>query len=214
MSPLPVGKNHDPRSLLAQHTCDPEPVLPGIFHPAIGNIQGMAKADLQNARRLGGFAGAILSCAACSHLALGKIENSCAPPVLCHLEQRPAAGLFDVVTMGRDGKNVEGRGPQHARGSRVGVKGSAHSISPDSRVTFSLTINRCGAISRMCSRTSAACSSVSIKVSRRGNLPPASTRLEVLMRPCPVKPATVCNTVAPATSRSRRYFSISRCNGR
>src|SRR5262249_36227650 len=160
-------------------------------------------SDLQNACRIGGFAGAILGGAACSHLALGEVENSCPPAALRHLEQRSPARLFDVVTMGRNGQNVERRGPQHARGSRVCVEGRDHSISPDSRVTFSLTINRCGAISRMCSRISVACSSVSMKVSSRGNFPPASTRLEVLMRPCPVKPATVCSTVAPATSCSR-----------
>src|SRR5262249_8785585 len=214
MAPLPVRKNYHPRSLLAQYTRDPEPVLPGIFHAAIGNLQGMAKAGLQNCCRIGGFPGAILGGAACSHLALGEIENSCAPAALRQLEQRSPARLFDVVAMGRNGQNVQWRGPQHARVSRVGVERRAHSISPDSRVTFSLTINRCGAISRMCSKTSVACSSVSMKVRSSGNLPPASTSVEVLMRPCPVKPATVCNTVAPATSRSRRYFSISKCRGR
>src|SRR5262249_24524105 len=137
-----------------------------------------------------GLSGPVFRGAACSHFALRQVEDTGPLPELGHLEQSAAASLLHVVTVSCNRQNVQGW--------------LAQSISPDSTVTLSLMIRRCAAISLICGSTRLTCSSVSMKVSTSGNLPPASTRLDVLTRLRPVNPATACRTVAPATCCSCR----------
>src|SRR5215471_1305802 len=200
MAAFPIGKNHHPRTLFADHAGDFQAILPGVFHAAIGNVQGLPESNLEDPGGVGGFTRAVFGGAARPHFALREVEDPGAQSALRHLEQSAAAGLLHVIAMSGNGQDIQ--------------SGSAHSSSPVSTVTFSLTISRCAAISLMCGSTRSTCSSMSMKVTTSGNLPPASTSVEGLTRPCPVKPATACNTVAPATSCSRRYLSISRCRGR
>ena len=55
---------------------------------------------------LGGFALAVLCCAARPHLAASEVEDRGTAPERGHLEQRAAAGLLGVVAMGGDGEDV------------------------------------------------------------------------------------------------------------
>ena len=53
-----------------------------------------------------GLARAVFGGSACAHLSLREVEDSGAMSEGGHLEQRAAAGLLDVVTMGCDSENV------------------------------------------------------------------------------------------------------------
>src|SRR5207248_492741 len=55
---------------------DHQPILPGVLYAAIGNIERAAPRNAQDARSFGGFAGAIGSRTARSHLATREIEDS------------------------------------------------------------------------------------------------------------------------------------------
>src|SRR5205807_9279969 len=107
MAALPVGKNDNSWALFAYHPCDLHPVLPGIFHAAIGNIESLPEAGLQNPRSFIGFAGSILDRAAGAHFPLRQVEDSGAVSLLRHLEQSAAAGLLNVVAVGGNSKNVQ-----------------------------------------------------------------------------------------------------------
>src|SRR5262245_44277834 len=200
MAALPVGKDHHPRTLFADDARNFEPVLPSVFDAAVGNVQGMAVTRLEKLGGISSFAGAVFGGAARAHFPLRQVEDPSTQAALGHLEQSSAARLLHIIAVSGNGQDIQSR--------------NAHSSSPVSRVTFSLTMRRCAAISLICGSTRSTCSSVSMKVTTSGNLPPASTSVAVFTRPCPVKPATACNTVAPATSCSRRYLSISRWRGR
>src|SRR5262249_38721378 len=104
-----------------------------------------------------------------THLATSQIENARAIPVLCHLQQRAAAGLLHVVAMGGDGQDIQSA----LRGRH---RGRIQSRFPCSRTTFSRTIRRWEAISFKVGSTRFTCSSVSTKIRTTGSLPPASTR--------------------------------------
>src|SRR5450631_834789 len=108
MAPLPVGKNQDPRTLLAEYAGDLQAILPGIFDAAVGEIERMAPGNFQDARRVRRFAGTVFGGAARPHLALREVEDSGAVSALGHLEQSSAAGLFYVVAVRGQGENVEG----------------------------------------------------------------------------------------------------------
>src|SRR5437764_7792212 len=107
MAALPIGKDHDSWPLLAYDSRDLQPVLPGVFHAAIRNIERLPKADLQDLGGFGGFAGPVFGGAAGAHLSLGEVEDSGAVPLLRHLEQGAAAGLLYVITMRGNRQNVQ-----------------------------------------------------------------------------------------------------------
>jgi hypothetical protein len=112
MTPLPVGKDDDSRPRLANHTCNLQSVLPGVLDAAIWYVERLPPLDTQDFRGLGRLPRTIFGSPACTHLALRQVENPGATSVLCHLEQRPAAGLLNVVTMRGNGQDVErGRRP-------------------------------------------------------------------------------------------------------
>src|SRR6185437_13091087 len=194
MAAFPVGKYDHSGALLANYARHLQAVLPGILHPAIRNIQSLAPGNLQDASRLDRLRRTLLGAAAGAHFALGQIEDPGGPSALRHLEQGAAAGLLHVITVGGNGQNVEGGAAHGKRQSRL----------PCSMTTFSRTIKRCAAISRSLGKTRFTCSSASMKVITTGSLPPASTRCVVCSRCRPVKPATACSAVAPATFSWRR----------
>ncbi len=75
MPSLPVGQNHHPRPQLAQFTNDLDAVLPGVFHPAVWDIEGPAPVDAQDAGRLLSFPTPVLCGTAGAGLALGQVED-------------------------------------------------------------------------------------------------------------------------------------------
>jgi len=54
-------------------------------------------------------AGELLGGAARSHFSLGKIEDPSPLTELGHFQQRSAAGLLHIVTMGGNGQDVQGK---------------------------------------------------------------------------------------------------------
>ncbi len=107
MASLPVGKNHHAGPLLAQHARYLQAVLPGVFNPAIGDVQRTTPCDVQDACRFGGLTCAVIGCAAGAHLSARKIENPSAMPQLRHLQQRAAAGLLGIVAVSGNRENVQ-----------------------------------------------------------------------------------------------------------
>ena len=83
------------------------PVLEGVLHPAIGNIERPAPSNAQNLARVFGFTRAVFHGAARSHLTAREIEDGGGAAHLRHLQQRAAAGLLHIVAVRGDGKNVD-----------------------------------------------------------------------------------------------------------
>src|SRR6266849_3332436 len=167
MATLPIGKDQNSGTLLANHACDLQPVFPGVLHASVRNIQRIAEACLQDTGSIRSFASAIVRAASGAHFAVGKIKDSGEKTALSHFEQRAAAGLLHVITMSGQSEDVQ--------------RWSAQSASP-SMVTFSRTIRRWPAISLIVGNNFCTCSSESMNVSTRGSLPPASTSVEVFTR--------------------------------
>ncbi len=106
MAPLPVGQNHHPRPQLAQLANDLDAVVPGVFHPAVGNVERFPPCDTQNARGFLSFAGPLLGGTAGAGFALGQVENGRAQLERMHAQERATAGLLHVVPMGGNGENI------------------------------------------------------------------------------------------------------------
>src|SRR5579859_7439931 len=109
MPALPIRKNNHSRALLAYDSRNLQSILPRIFHPAIGNIECLPKADLQDSSSFVCLASPVLGCATSAHISLREVQDSGAVALLRHLEQSAAAGLFYVVAMGGNGKNIQCR---------------------------------------------------------------------------------------------------------
>jgi hypothetical protein len=107
MAALPVGKNDNPRPLFAKDLRHLQTVLPGVFDPAIGDIECATPRHAQNLRSLGRFAGPIFGRPASPHFALRQIEDAGAVSALRHFEQRASAGLFYIVAMRGNCENIE-----------------------------------------------------------------------------------------------------------
>src|SRR5580658_921647 len=99
MTPLPIGKNQHARTLLANNANHLQAILPSVFNASVGNVESRAPRNFQNARGLGGLAGAVLHGAARSHFSLRQVENAGAISALRHFEESSGAGLFHVVTV-------------------------------------------------------------------------------------------------------------------
>ncbi len=110
MPSLPVRQNHHTWASLADHARDFEAVLPGIFDAAVGKIERPAPGDAENFCCVCRFARAIFGGAARSHFSLRQVEDAGALPALRHFHQSAAAGLFYIVAVRCDGKNVEVEG--------------------------------------------------------------------------------------------------------
>src|SRR5579863_1713804 len=107
MASLPIGKNNYARARLTDHAGNFKPVLPGIFDASVRNIERTPPASPQNLRCIRSFARAVFCSATRAHLALREIENARSLAPLGRLQQRSAAGLFDVVTVSRHGENIK-----------------------------------------------------------------------------------------------------------
>src|SRR5713226_1051411 len=107
MPSLPIGQDHDARPSLADYGRDFQTVLPGVFHAAVGNVEGSPPTYTQDSGRIAGFAGAVVGRAARTHLALGQVKDAGAVSELGHLEQRAAAGLLYIVAVSGDGQDIE-----------------------------------------------------------------------------------------------------------
>src|SRR5947207_140661 len=131
MATLPVGKNNHSRPGPPDYARNLQPVLPDILNTTVWNIERLAPRNAQDFRGLGSLALAIFSRSACSHLATREVENTGATAECGHLEQGSGAGLFNVVTMRGDRKDVEWQrghycvrlypGPRKARPGRSSV---------------------------------------------------------------------------------------------
>ena len=86
MAALPVGQNHHARALLANDARNLDAVGVGVFDPAIGDVERFAPRDLQNARRVGGFAGAAFGGTTRAQFALREIEDAGARALARHLQ--------------------------------------------------------------------------------------------------------------------------------
>ncbi len=108
MPPLPVRQNDHPRPRLPNHGGDLQPVLVGVLHAAVGNIERPPPTHAQNPGRVVGLARAIFRRAARPHLAPRQVEDARALSALRSLQQRTAAGLLHVVAVRGNGQDVQG----------------------------------------------------------------------------------------------------------
>ncbi len=106
MPALPVRQDHHARPQLAQHANDLQPILEGVLHPAIRQIERLPPANSQDARCSFGFRGTLCSGAAGPRLALRQVQDAGLQAKRAHLEQRAAAGLLHIVAMRGNGQNV------------------------------------------------------------------------------------------------------------
>ncbi len=103
---LPVGQDHHAGAQLTQHADDLQAVLPGVFHATVGQIERLTPAHFEDARSGVGLGGALRGRAAGAGFALRQVEDPGFQPERAHFEQRAAAGLLHIVTMGGDGEDV------------------------------------------------------------------------------------------------------------
>src|SRR5258708_3062486 len=85
----------------------PRPATETTFYP---HFRTREVVGARSGRDFGGGYGlglGVLCGSARSHLATGEVENAGATTKVGHLEQRSAAGLFNVITMCGNGKDVE-----------------------------------------------------------------------------------------------------------
>ena len=107
MPPLPVGQNDHPRPRLPNHASDFQSVLPSVLDPTVRDVERSPPDHAQNLRGIVGLAGAVFGRAARAHLALRQVENARALPALRGFQQRPAAGLLDIVAVRGNGQDVQ-----------------------------------------------------------------------------------------------------------
>jgi len=106
---LPVGEDDDAGAKAAEDGGDLEAVLEGVLDVAVGEVEGFAVCDVEDAGGGVGF-GLALGCGAPgAGLALGEVEDAGAPASGVHREEGASAGLLDIVTVGSYGENVEHR---------------------------------------------------------------------------------------------------------
>src|SRR5436309_13722552 len=108
MPPLPVRQNYHARARLSNDAPNFQPVFPGVLHAAVGYVECAPPTHAKNFSRIAGLTSPILGAASRSHLALCQIEDARALPALRGFQQSAAAGLFHIVAMCGNGKNVQG----------------------------------------------------------------------------------------------------------
>src|SRR6266542_741348 len=189
VSSFPVGENHHARTRLPDHARNLQTVFPIVLHAAVGNIQRMPPGNALDSRCFLCLSRPIFGGSARPHLALRQVEDASALSALGHLEQRPAAGLLNVITVRGNSQNIQSERCVQSR-------------FPCSKTTFSRTIRRCAAISFNLGNTRLTCSSVSTKIMMIGSLPPASTKRLVFTRWRPRNPPTACRVHAAKTFSS------------
>ena len=104
---LPVGKNDDAWTQTAQDSGQLQTIDQRVFHVTVGQVERFAMGNIEDAGGGVGLGLAVGGGAAGAGLSLGEIEDAGRPATGVHGQKSAAAGLFDVVAMGCDGKNIE-----------------------------------------------------------------------------------------------------------
>src|SRR5207248_1402428 len=107
MSAFPIRKDDHARPLLTDNARDLQAVLPGVFHAAVGDIEGIPPAGFEYLRRHFSFIFAVDCAATSSQLTLRQVEDAGALALLRSFEERAAAGLLNVVAMSGDCENIQ-----------------------------------------------------------------------------------------------------------
>ena len=106
MTPLPIGQNHDPGPQLAQLANNFNAVLPGVFHPAVRDVERFPPCHAENARCFLCFLGTFHCGTAGAGFPLGQVKNRRPQLQRPHAQKGATTGLLHVVPMGGDGENV------------------------------------------------------------------------------------------------------------
>ena len=109
MTSLPVGQNYHSRPLLADYARDFQPILKRVLNTSVGNVKRLPPRHAEYLRSFFSLSRAVFRGAARSHFSLGQIEYASPASALGHLQQCAAAGLFDIVAVGRDCQNIQWR---------------------------------------------------------------------------------------------------------
>lgn len=125
MAPLPIRQDNHSWPQTAEGLDDLEPVRLRVFDVAVGKIKRLAMGDPEDTGGLLGLGAALLGGAPGPGLPLGKVEDACLPSSRLHGKQRPAAGLFDVVTMRGDSENIEHRRQSGCEGKLLRTRRAA-----------------------------------------------------------------------------------------
>jgi len=104
---FPVRKNHGVRLKITDDLRQAQFVLASGLDVGVRDAEVAAPGNAQDFRGERGLFRARFRCAARSHFTSGQIEDACLIALLGHLDQRAAAGEFNVIGMGRDGEYVE-----------------------------------------------------------------------------------------------------------
>ena len=107
MPSLPIRQDDDPWASVADHLGDFEPILPGVLNATVWNIERLSPLDAEDLRGIVRLALPIFRRAPGTHLTASEIEDAGALPSLSSFEQRAATGLFHIITVRGDRKNVE-----------------------------------------------------------------------------------------------------------
>ena len=107
MPPLPVRQDKNFRPLLANHARHLQAIFPGILHPSIRDIERSTPRDFQDPRRFFRFASPIFGRASRAHFPLCQIEDAGAISAVGHFEEGAAAGLFHIIAVRGESKNIE-----------------------------------------------------------------------------------------------------------
>ena len=107
MPALPVRKNDDAGTQTAQDGGQLQTIDQRIFDVAVSQVERFAMGIIEDSGGGVGLALAVGGGAAGAGLSLGEIEDAGRPATGVHGQKSAAAGLFDVVAMGCDGKNIE-----------------------------------------------------------------------------------------------------------
>ena len=112
---LPVGEDDDSGAEAAEDGGDLEAVFEGVLDVAVGEVEGFAMGDVEDAGGGFGFGLALGGGATGAGLALGEVEDAGAPAFGVHGEEGASAGLLDVVTVRGYGEDVQHRGGEFER---------------------------------------------------------------------------------------------------
>ena len=107
---LPIGQNDDAWTQTAENGSDLEAILVFVLDIAVGKVEGFAVSDVEDAGCRRGLGCTVGRGAAGAGFALSKVEDTGTPAVGVHGQQSTPAGLFDVVAVGGNGEDVDGRG--------------------------------------------------------------------------------------------------------
>ena len=107
MAPLPIGKDDDAGAQAAEDGGDLEAVFEGVLDVAVGEVEGFAMGDAEDAGGGVGFGGTLGGGASGTRLAAGEIEDAGAPAEGLLDEEGASAGLLYVIAVGRNGQHID-----------------------------------------------------------------------------------------------------------